>query len=342
MSVSERQESASGDSLALKRSRLLARKISELALVIEGTRIEELIKQLYEELESAGISLRPRVYLSDEWGCPDRVPAIGIPFYLADPELQQLEGELSGVEAENEAEVMLYLRHEMGHAFNYAYRLYAKPEWRQLFGKFSRPYQEDYKASPFSPRFVQHIPGWYAQKHPDEDFAETFAVWLTPGSRWREKYAGTPALAKLLYVERVVRRYGRQPPTVSDEGVDTPLQELTMTLDEWYKSYQDADGGPALPPTIDDDLRSLFPGMEGQPAADVLEAHRWLLIREIFHWTAMDRHTVGLMLNELLQRARFLDLKLEAAEVTPRMMGVSIFVTTLAMNYQRSSKFTEV
>ena len=25
-----------------------------------------------------------------------------------------------------------------------------------------------------------HLDPWYAQSHPDEDFAETFAVWLTP------------------------------------------------------------------------------------------------------------------------------------------------------------------
>ncbi len=128
------------------------------------------------------------------------------PFYLADPKLSELEGELTGVEAENEAEAMMYLRHEAGHAFNYAYRLYDKLSWRRLFGRFSKPYHNKYQPHPFSVRFVHHIPGWYAQKHPDEDFAETFAVWLTPNSGWRERYAQTPALEKLLYVERVARQ----------------------------------------------------------------------------------------------------------------------------------------
>ncbi len=205
-------ESSSKSVLDREQRDLLSRKISDLALKIPGTRLEELINELYQELEKAGISFKPKTYLSDEWGCPQGVPVIGIPFYLADPRLCKLEGELTGIEAETDAEVMMYLRHEAGHAFNYAYRLYLKTEWRRLFGPFSQPYKEEYKPIPFSARFVHHIPGWYAQKHPDDDFAETFAVWLTPGSEWRKKYADTPALTKLLYVDRVVRRYGRKPP----------------------------------------------------------------------------------------------------------------------------------
>ncbi len=130
---------------------------------------------------------------------------------------------------------MMYLRHEAGHAFNYAYRLYRKPEWRQLFGRFSQPYKDDYKPVPFSARFVHHFPGWYAQKHPDDDFAETFAVWLTPNSEWQKRYNDTPALAKLLYVDKMARKYGQQPPVITDGKLDMPVQEMTMTLDKWFK-----------------------------------------------------------------------------------------------------------
>ena len=42
----------------------------------------------------------------------------------------------------------------------------------------------------------------YAQKHPDEDWAETFAVWLE-GGPWRRRYRDWQvALAKLEYVDR--------------------------------------------------------------------------------------------------------------------------------------------
>jgi hypothetical protein len=142
---------------------------------------------------------------------------------------------LSGIRFEDDNGVMMILRHEAGHAFNYVYHLYRRPEWRQLFGRFSRPYRADYRPIPFSAEFVQHLSGWYAQRHPDDDFAETFAVWLTPNSEWQKQYSNTPALAKLLYVDKVACKYGQQPPDVTDEKLDMPVQEITMTLDEWIK-----------------------------------------------------------------------------------------------------------
>jgi Putative zinc-binding metallo-peptidase len=214
----------------------LSRRISELRLKMEGTRLEELTIGLYKELGAAGIAFKPDIYLSDSWGCPNEVPVIGVPFYLADPALGNLLGQMSGIEVENDVTVMMILRHEAGHAFNYAYRLYDKPEWKTLFGQFSQPYQEDYQVDPSSTRFVRHLEGCYAQKHPDEDFAETFAVWLTPYSDWRTAYAGTPALEKLQYVESVRAEYGDKPPIVTGGRVDTPVEEIGMTLREWYEA----------------------------------------------------------------------------------------------------------
>ena len=109
---------------------------------------------------------------------------------------------------EDAREIMMYLRHEAGHAFNYAYQLYKTAEWRDLFGPFRRAYRDNYRPIPFSRKFVRHIAGWYAQKHPDEDFAETFAVWLTPRSQWRKRYKGWDALAKLRYIDRIARKVG--------------------------------------------------------------------------------------------------------------------------------------
>ncbi len=337
------QESVGGDGPETEQNELLSRKISELSLVIPGTRLETLILQLYQELEQAGISFRPKTYLSDEWGCPQGVPVIGIPFYLADPKLARLEGELTEVEAENEAEVMMYLRHEAGHAFNYAYLLYTKPGWQRVFGRFSRPYKQKYQPRPFSTRFVHHIPGWYAQKHPDEDFAETFAVWLTPDSGWRERYADTPALDKLLYVKRVARRYGRQPQAVTTETLDTPVEELTITLDKWYEVGEDNTGSKlALHHVIDEHLKTLFPGAEGQTAVEVLQANRRGLIRDVNLWTGIDRHVLGSLYKELQERVQFLGLKTDPDQTTARMVSMAVFLTTLAMNYQRTGRFMEM
>jgi len=235
MSASEFREKANEKIINREQRELLLRKISELLLTIKGTRLEAFVVQLYQELERAGISFKPKSYLTDGWGCPNRVPVIGIPFYLVDPKLCSLQSQLTDIEVEDDVKVMMYLRHEAGHAFNYAYRLYRKPEWRRLFGRFSQQYKDDYEPVPSSARFVCHFPRWYAQKHPDDDFAETFAVWLTPNSEWQKRYDDTPALAKLLYVDKMARKYGQLLPVITDGKLDMPVQEMTMTLDKWFK-----------------------------------------------------------------------------------------------------------
>jgi hypothetical protein len=336
------QESPEKNVIGGEQRKLLSRNIADLALKIPGTRLEALIKKLYEELEITGISFRPKTYLSDEWGCPQGIPVIGIPFYLADPRLCELEGELTGIEAETDEEIMMCLRHEAGHAFNYAYRLYLKAEWRRLFGPFSRSYKEEYKPIPFSARFVHHIPGWYAQKHPDEDFAETFAVWLTPGLEWKKQYTNTPALTKLLYVDRLVRRYGRKPPIVTDEKLDKPVQELKMTLDTWYDRNKDFNGNRLkLHRIINEDLLKLFPETEGLPAVDVLQSNSRQLIRDVNYWTGMDRHVLDSLLNELMERIRLLGLKIVPDQTTTSMISLAIFLTTLALNYQFTGQFID-
>lgn len=342
MSQPHFRETACSGAANKEQKDLLSRKICDLSLKIQGTPLETLIGELYRELEEAGIAFKPKTYLADEWGCPQGVPAIGIPFYLANPELSKLEGDLTGIDAEDEGEAMMYLRHEAGHAFNYAYRLHTKPEWRRMFGRFSQPYQDNFHPVPFSARFVRHIPGWYAQKHPDEDFAETFAVWLTPGSDWSSQYADTPALAKLLYVGRIAGKYGCKPPVVGDDNLDTPVQELTMTLDSWYETARNANRVSLnLHRTLNNDLRRLFPSAQGQPAADAILVNRRELIREINHWTGINRELLSALIDELLERVRFLELKVEPEQAGAKMVSASIFITTLVMNYLCRGKFMD-
>jgi hypothetical protein len=330
------------DSLGKEQQELLTRKICDLALGIKDTRLESLIKQLYQELDNKGITFRPGTYLADEWGCPQGAPVIGIPFYLADRKLSLLEGKLTGIEAEDEAEVMMDLRHESGHAFNYAYHLYTKAEWRRLFGPFSRPYQEEYRPIPFSASYVRHLPGWYAQKHPDEDFAETFAVWLTPDSDWREQYAGTSAMPKLLYVEKAAAQYGRKPPELSAEKLDRPVQDLTMTLDQWYQSGRDSSHLLLkLPPTLNHDLKRLFPAGQGPPAADILTVNRQELILSVNFWTGIDRRRLTALVDELIERVKTLDLKIRPEPTAAQLLSVSVFITTLSMNYLYRGQFVE-
>src|SRR5438067_857749 len=129
------------DPWSAEREALLGRHISEIGLAVEGTRVERLTAELYRELEGRGIVFRPPVYLSDQWGCPDGTPLIGVPFYLADERLERIEAEMAGG-VEDDVEAMRYLRHECGHAVNYAFRLHERDDWQRTFGAFSVPYQD--------------------------------------------------------------------------------------------------------------------------------------------------------------------------------------------------------
>jgi hypothetical protein len=319
-----------------EREALLQRKIDELGLTIEGTRLQPLIEQLYRELDGAGISLKPPVHLSDEWGCPEGVPVIGIPFYLADERLRRLEDELmEGVEAESEEEILSYLRHEAGHAFNYAYRLYETEEWHELFGPYSRPYREVYEPNPFSRNFVRYLPGWYAQKHPDEDFAETFAVWLDPASGWREAYAGWGCYRKLLYVDGIVKELGRVPPPVTAEGF-VPGRELGTSLAEHYRRF----GHPRVevPAYFDGDLKDLFergPAPEGarwEPADRFLARYRRELVANISYWTGLNESIVRGLIEHFAERAKLLDLWVRPEEEQNLLLELVAYATTLCMN----------
>ncbi len=320
-----------------EREALLQRNIHELGLKIEGTRIEAIVAQLHAELESAGINLKPKVYLSNEWGCPEGIPIIGMPFYLADEKLSRLENEImDGIEAESDEDILRYLRHEAGNAFNYAYKLYETPEWHELFGPYSRPYREDYEPNPFSRNFVRHIAGWYAQKHPDEDFAETFAVWLTPNSNWRQMYAGWSCWPKLEYVSRIVAERGRTAPIVSAEDYDSG-EELAYSIAEHYRQFGHRQ--IEVPAYFDGDLRDLFE--TGAPpdtdmawlwAADFLIGRRRSMVENIAYWTGLNDALVRSLLDHFVERCREMNLWLLESKSIDLLAELTAYATTLCMN----------
>ncbi|MDZ7737131.1 MAG: putative zinc-binding metallopeptidase [Gammaproteobacteria bacterium] len=144
-----------------------------------------------------GLKFRPHCWFGEEWFSPDGVPGIGVPFYLAHRRLKQLEKRIMfEVEGGTTRSCMKLLRHEAGHAIDTAWRLHNRKSWRRHFGSFNKPYPDYYSPRPGSKHYVLHLDWWYAQSHPAEDFAETFAVWLKPGSSWRRDYADWPALKK--------------------------------------------------------------------------------------------------------------------------------------------------
>ena len=225
-------------SQGFRESNLFGAPIRDLRLTIDGTRLQPVIEEFRAELARCGITkLVPRFHLSTEWGVPFGTVVIGIPFYLARPELTELHGEQVGhIEGFNRADILRYLRHEMGHVINYAYKLYDLEAWVKLFGSITQPYREEYRPQPFSRRFVRHLPGWYAQKHPDEDWSETFAVWMTPGTDWRADYAQLPtALAKLEFCARTIASLGE--PLVTAAELDEDVSDIDYTLEQYYQNY---------------------------------------------------------------------------------------------------------
>ena len=319
-----------------ERKALLGKRISDLGLQIRGSRVERLVQELYTELAGRSISFRPPVYLSDQWGCPDGTPLIGVPFYLVDERLERIEAEMSGA-VEDDSEAMRYMRHECGHALNYAFKLYERADWRQTFGPYSRPYHERYRADPMSREYVRHILGWYAQKHPDEDFAETFAIWLTPGLDWRSEYAGWPALRKLEYVERVmaeIRELTAELPSPSDD--DLPVEAMHYTIAEHYGSAWER-----IP--IDDvrqfdaDLRRIFAAAADAPAAMpadefIARHYREMLVR-LSYWTAEPPTVVRSLLDHLISRARALALRVNGLEAAT-LIELTAFGAAVVMNYR--------
>jgi hypothetical protein len=327
-----------------EREALLQARIKDLKLHLKGTALERYIHQLYAELEAKGLSFRPECYLSDQWGCPSGVPVIGLPFYLADPRLHTLEAELGG-EAETEHEILMYLRHEAGHAFNYAYQLYDTEEWRKIFGDYSKPYHDDYKPRPFSKKYVVHISGWYAQKHPDEDFAETFAVWLTPGMDWGKRYAGWGALKKLQYVDEVIKRVGRTPPLVQLAERDLDVEDMEETVLDHYKQRQLEERVElSLREHLDQDLLGLFEPPDSAPASaeTLIRAERQSLIQAVTRYSGVGRPVVVALVDHLLERATALRLTIHLDKTREYLTKITSLVTALAMNYLYTDRFFEV
>ncbi len=323
---------------------ILFKPIRELGLKLEGSPLERFVQRLYRELEKKGLKkFKPLCYLTDEWGCPSGEPVVGIPFYLADPKLAVLEKEMNDLE--DARQIMMYLRHEAGHAMNYAYELYKTPEWRALFGPFRRPYRDQYRPIAFSRKFVRHMEGWYAQKHPDEDFAETFAVWLTPRSNWRKKYKDWGALQKLLYVDRIARRVREVEPLRPQGHTDVTVEEMETTVADFYQKALEAQPSPG-DLALDTDLTDIFKTSKRRkqgirPAADLLRENRKSLVDKVTYWTGVQRPLIKKLIESIEARAADLGLSSEIKNEGEALTEVTVYATALAMNYLLRGEFVQ-
>lgn len=321
--------------------KLLDLRVCDLDVRIEGTDLEARIQQLYGELGDRGLGFRPHFWLADDWFTPDDIPGIAIPFYMAHPRLARLElNQMLEVEGGTPEWCMRILRHEAGHAIENAYLLRRRRRRQQLFGKSSEEYPDYYTPKPYSKSFVLHLDTWYAQSHPDEDFAETFAVWLTPDSHWRERYAGWPALKKLEYVDELMREIaGKKQPVTTHACVD-PLSRLRKTLRKHYKQKREH-YGLEYPDFYDRDLRRLFSNApefaRNMTAARFLNRIRKEVRRKVAGWTGEYQYTIDQVLEDMIEHCRELNLRLVGPEDKTKL-DFTVLLTVQTMNYLHSGR----
>jgi hypothetical protein len=325
---------------------LLDLKICDLPVKIEGSWLENCIKQLYQELDKKKIRFKPACYLADEWLAPDKEPIIGIPFFLAHRRLIKLEKKMM-VEAEGSSRgwCMKLLRHEAGHAINYAYRLYRRKSWRKIFGNFGQVYPDTYRFRPYSKSFVRHLEDYYAQYHPDEDFAETFAVWLTPGLNWRKKYKGWKALDKLFYLDKIMNEIKDKEPLVKKGNKYWQHSNMRTKLRNFYKKkkhYYAED----FPDFHDVNLKKIFLKKDDyqkekenlESAANFIKRYKKDILNSTAFWTGEKKYIISDLINTIIKRVKEIKLVVDGGE-DKILTEISIYITTLIMNYLHTGRF---
>lgn len=323
----------------------LSSPIRDLGLQIAGTPLEPALVQFQRELERVGIiRLRPDFYLSTDWGVPFPSISIGIPFYLARSDLTAIHADRSGyTEGVGPTDLLRFLRHEMGHVVNYAYKLYEQEDWIKQFGSMMQPYMEDYRPQPFSRRYVQHLAGWYAQKHPDEDWAETFAVWMPPHLDWRVTYADWPeALAKLDYCNRSMAVLNERDPLVTIIDHDEDVSGLKTSVEEFYREAVESGEDP-LPPGLDSALQAIFEdfaeskGVSSEtarrPADELIMRMERDLMANVYRWTGHFPEITRRLVRHLALRAKDLYQSYPADREETIVIALTALITSLAMNH---------
>jgi hypothetical protein len=331
------------DWASLPDERLLDLRLGDLPLSIsESPLLTDSIRNLRRELRARRLNFRPHFWLSDEWFTPDGVPGIASPFYLAHPRLARLEAsQMLEVEGGTPDWCMRILRHEAGHAIENAFRLRRRKRRIELFGKSSVPYPEYYSPRAHSRSYVLHLDSWYAQSHPDEDFAETFAVWLAnPADEWRRRYAGWPALKKLEFVDELMGEIAGRPPVVTTKSRLEPLHQLTKTLREHYRKKHDT-YDLDYPNFYDRDLRRLFSADATHhhqlAAATFVRRIRRDVRRRVARWTGAYQYTIDQVLEDIIKRCRAIDLRLTAPEEQAKM-DFTVLLAVHTMNYLHSGR----
>jgi len=322
---------------------LLNIRICNLPISIKGTWLEECIAQLYKDLDAKGIVYRPECYLADEWLTPERETCIGIPFYLAHPTLIRLEKKFM-IDAEGETKqwCMKLLRHEAGHALCYAYRLHERKRWQRIFGPSTLHYGDTYKYRPYSKNYVRHLDGYYAQYHPEEDFVETFAVWLTPDLDWETQYKDWNAIQKLRYVNHVMQEISGKTPSKNSSRKFYRLSTLRVSLKNFYKKKRQQ-WAEEFPDFHDPFLHKYFAQLNGEAKkvprlSDIITKFRKQIINSVSKNSGEKKYIVNDLIKDIRKRSRELRI-VSHEEESVAVLNLSTYVTSLIMNYLYTGRF---
>lgn len=324
---------------------ILKLRFNQIDLPIEGTEVEDYVQQLYFELEASGLYFKPQIFLGDEWFSPEGMNAISVPFYLSHTRLKSLEKNLMlEVEGGDMDWFMKLLRHEAGHCFDHCYKFSKRKKWSQIFGSSNTEYHPDtYRPQPYSKSYVKHLDRWYAQAHPDEDFAETFAVWLDPDINWKKEYARWPtALAKLKYVDQLAKESIKARNTAEKGRLPSDVRNLKTTLAKYYQKRK-REHADEYPDFYDSDLRKIFNGdvslsKRDFSAARFMHRQRKSIVSTVAWATSERKFTIDGLVKRLTERCEKLELKLGKPE-TQTTMEVASFLTSLVKNYLFTGKF---
>lgn len=313
---------------------ILSLKMKNLNLSIKGSNMEKRIQRLYYELEVKGLIFKPHIWISEEWFTPDDTAGFAIPFYLFHPVLLKLEKEqMLEAEGEELSECMQIMRHETGHAISHAYQLYKLKEWKNIFGDFRKPYPLWYTPQIKSKEYVTHLNAWYAQAHPLEDFAETFAVWLNPKIDWKMQYENWPALTKLNYLDALMNDIKDREPNIKTKDEYARLSVLKHTIAEHYKrkkKFYSAEWAQSF----DNELKKIFTEekkLKSISAEKFLKTVRRSIRKNISDVLDVPQYTIDQLIRELIIRSIKLNLqlKLKKEEATEKLI---IIITAQIIN----------
>lgn len=319
---------------------LLQLRIRELELEIESSDLLPWISEVLDELKDRKIGIRPLIYFGDEWFSPEGTNAVAIPFFLGDSRLRELEKKfMLDCEGSEKQQFKRLLRHEIGHTFDHAFKVSRRRKWSKLFGSPAQEYlPEAYRPKPYSKNFVQNIGGFYAQAHPDEDFAETFAVWLDPHSNWKSRYRNWGALKKLSYVDSLVTEFVDREVPPARGRMMSDARRLNSTLNHYYKKKRKF-LAEDLPDYFDRDLLKIFSRVSvGISATQFLKKNRKTIIQTMSQWTGERKTIVSDILQRIIKRTEELRLHLPENQAKA-LMDIAAFLASIVSHYLFTGHF---